>query len=191
MPRPKQFNEEAVLEQAQLLFWKKGFNGVGTDELFAHLPISRSSLYNAYTDKRGIFMEALKYYCCKNQALNNTLLETDRRSVTAILKEQVKALLDDETYNGCFAVNTHTELATLDKKIEAILADNYKKVIDFYTRLMENGQQQGVITKKLSPKHLAEYWLNGLVGLHVSKRGRRSKAVLKSIGDTLLNFIKK
>lgn len=60
MARTKTFDEVQVLEKAQAIFWCKGYNGTSMQDLVDGLGISRSSLYDTYTDKRELFLIALK-----------------------------------------------------------------------------------------------------------------------------------
>ncbi|PSQ77664.1 MAG: TetR family transcriptional regulator, partial [Bacteroidetes bacterium QH_7_62_13] len=44
MPRTKEFNPEAVLEQAMELFWEQGFEATSAQDLVDHTGLNRSSL---------------------------------------------------------------------------------------------------------------------------------------------------
>ena len=62
MPRPKSFDEDAVLDQAVELFWDRGYEGTSLADLEAHLGLGRQSLYNAFGDKHTLFLKALDRY---------------------------------------------------------------------------------------------------------------------------------
>lgn len=62
MARPRTFNESEVLERAVALFRSRGFERASMPELTAHLGICRQSLYNAFGDKRGLYLAALDRY---------------------------------------------------------------------------------------------------------------------------------
>ena len=47
MARKKEFDEDALLDKAAELFWRKGYNGTSAQDLVDGLGISRSSLYGA------------------------------------------------------------------------------------------------------------------------------------------------
>src|SRR2546430_2740480 len=48
MPRPKSFDEDAVLDQAVNLFWERGYEGTSLADLETHLGLGRQSLYNTF-----------------------------------------------------------------------------------------------------------------------------------------------
>jgi AcrR family transcriptional regulator len=60
--RPREFNPEAVVSSAKLLFWRRGYEGSTLSDLEASTGLSRSSLYQAYGSKEGLFDEALAEY---------------------------------------------------------------------------------------------------------------------------------
>src|SRR6185436_6859072 len=62
MPRPKSFDEDAVLEQAVQLFQERGYEGTSLADLETHLGLGRQSLYNAFGDKQTLFLKALERY---------------------------------------------------------------------------------------------------------------------------------
>ena len=46
--RKREFNREEALEKAMELFWSKGYNAVGLNELLQRMGIQRQSLYNTF-----------------------------------------------------------------------------------------------------------------------------------------------
>src|ERR1700732_519051 len=60
--RPREFSAEAVVSSAKLVFWRRGYEGSTLSDLEASTGLSRSSLYQAYGSKEGIFDEALAEY---------------------------------------------------------------------------------------------------------------------------------
>ena len=63
--RPRKFDTDKAVEQAMLVFWKKGYEGTTIDELTAAMGISRPSLYAAFGNKEGIFKRSLNHYLAK------------------------------------------------------------------------------------------------------------------------------
>lgn len=60
--RPRGFDKEAALMAAVEVFWEKGFDGASLDDLTGAMGINRPSLYNAFGDKRTLFLAALEAY---------------------------------------------------------------------------------------------------------------------------------
>lgn len=62
MARPREFNEDQVLDAAMNVFWRRGYAGTTTQDLVDATGLGRSSLYAAYGSKQGIFEHALIRY---------------------------------------------------------------------------------------------------------------------------------
>src|ERR1700752_3946602 len=107
MPRKKEFDEKALLDKAVTLFWRKGFHATSAQDLVDELGISRSSLYDTYTDKRNLFKESLKLYQQSNAytLINMAQNSTDaEQTVKHIFHTIVHESLDDTITKGCFMI---------------------------------------------------------------------------------------
>src|SRR6516164_3398429 len=62
MAGTKQFDHDAVVDRAMMLFWRKGYGGTSIHDLEKATRLRRGSLYNAFGDKQGLFVAALKRY---------------------------------------------------------------------------------------------------------------------------------
>src|ERR1700761_2566080 len=56
------YDESAVLTQAVKVFWTRGYAGTAISDLVEATGLSRSSLYQRFVDKDGLFLEALAAY---------------------------------------------------------------------------------------------------------------------------------
>jgi TetR/AcrR family transcriptional repressor of nem operon len=62
MPRPRAFDETAVLTGAMMAFRRRGFAGSSVQDLERATGVSAGSLYNAYGDKDGLYRAAFEHY---------------------------------------------------------------------------------------------------------------------------------
>ena len=58
----RQFDHDTVVDRAMMVFWRKGYGGTSIDDLEKATRLRRGSLYNAFGDKQGLFVAALKRY---------------------------------------------------------------------------------------------------------------------------------
>ncbi|SQI00446.1 transcriptional regulator [Corynebacterium minutissimum] len=65
MGRPRKFNEKEVLSGAITLFGRSGFNAVSVDVVVNQLGLNRSSFYNLYGSKHGLFRAAAETVCAE------------------------------------------------------------------------------------------------------------------------------
>jgi TetR/AcrR family transcriptional regulator, transcriptional repressor for nem operon len=62
MARPREFDEQAVLDAALARFWSRGYEATSTRDLAESMGITGASLYNAFGDKRGLYQRVLEHY---------------------------------------------------------------------------------------------------------------------------------
>jgi AcrR family transcriptional regulator len=62
MGRPREFDEDEVLEAALRLFWEKGYEGTSLYDLTEATRLTKSSLYKAFGSKEGLFWRVVERY---------------------------------------------------------------------------------------------------------------------------------
>lgn len=193
MARKKEFDEKALLEKAVSLFWRKGYHGTSAQDLVDELGISRSSLYDTYTDKRNLFKESLKVY---QQCYTNGVIDMADRSRNAeqTIKEIFQSILkessEEEISRGCFMVNTAVELSGQDKEICGLISQNNKAVEDALTRLVKKGQADGQFSMGSTARAYARFLFSSISGLRVAARSGSDKKVLSDIVEVTLAALK-
>jgi AcrR family transcriptional regulator len=60
--RPPGFDRQKALDAAIDVFWARGYEGASIDDLTSAMGLNRSSLYQAFGDKRALFSAALDRY---------------------------------------------------------------------------------------------------------------------------------
>jgi len=193
MARKKEFDEAAILDKAVDLFWRNGYHATSAQQLVEALGISRSSLYDTYTDKRTLFMKALKQYQDRNakaliQYVNQA---TDaEQGVRGIFSGILQECAVDELNKGCFMVNTSIELSAMDAEIGQFVADNNRNVEDALTRLVKKGQDAGEFSTRKTARAYARFLFGNITALRVAARSGTDKKVLQDIVDVTLSALK-
>lgn len=119
MARPRAFDEATVLEQAMEVFWPRGFEAVSIDDLVAATGLSRSSIYQAFTSKRGLFEAALNHYVTERIGVMVGGLEADDAGPEAVVAffetlDHVAHEYPDRYALGCLMTNAMAELGHAD-----------------------------------------------------------------------------
>ena len=60
--RPREFDREAALQAAMLVFWRKGFAATSMNDLCDAMGIRSPSLYAAFGSKEALYLEAMEHY---------------------------------------------------------------------------------------------------------------------------------
>jgi TetR/AcrR family transcriptional regulator, transcriptional repressor for nem operon len=143
--RPREFDREEALDHATGVFWAKGFASTSTDDLLTAMGIERQSLYNAFQDKRALYLEVLERY---QRTTTTEHLQCLNGAASPIVG--VEALLlglisdtDDIRALGCMGVGAICEFASTDPDIAALRAKISPVLHGQLVEHLEEGQVGG------------------------------------------------
>jgi TetR/AcrR family transcriptional repressor of nem operon len=192
MARNKDFDEDELLGKAVNLFWDKGYHATTAQDLVDGLGLSRSSIYNTYTDKKTLFIKALGQYQSQNTSVVLTMLNNAgdaELAIAAILHGVIRESEEDKLARGCFMVNTAIELSSHDKEIGELVAQNNQSVEDALTKTIEKGQHDGQFKTSAHPRALARFIFSTISGLRVAARSGADSYVLEDIVRVALSAL--
>jgi AcrR family transcriptional regulator len=88
-----QFDEVAVIAAAIEVFWRRGYSAAAISDLTEATGLSRSSLYQRFHDKDGLFLEALEAYTQRVlQRMNSAKVETKADTARGRSVAEISAL---------------------------------------------------------------------------------------------------
>jgi len=192
MPKVKQFDEVEVLKKAKDVFTEKGYNGTSMDDLVQATGLSRSSIYDTFGDKHGLFLRTLdQYKTAQLDDLTQLQAKTDspKKKIRIIFDYTVKDILTDEERKGCMLVNASIEMSCVDKVIAKAALESMEEMEGHLYILIKEGQAKGEIAKKASPKALARYLYNSLMGLRMVGKSRPDADALREIVKVTLSIL--
>lgn len=101
--RPLSFDREAALHKAMLLFWEHGYEATSLSDLTSALGVTPSSIYSAFGDKKGLFLDAVGLYLSGPVTLETILAQAHsaRAAVQTMLEGAAVAFTGDATPSGC------------------------------------------------------------------------------------------
>jgi len=192
MPKTKQFDETEVLVKAKELFSVKGYNGTSMDDLVQATGLSRSSIYDTFGDKHGLFLKSLNHYCHSQQGeleKQCAKSESPKKKIRAIFDQTLKSILSDKDQKGCLLVNMSMELNAVDKEVAAVSLKNMEDMEHAFSAMVKEGQAKGEISKKFTPKALGRHLYSSLMGLRVSGTNRPDADALKEVVKLALSLL--
>ncbi|ALL68457.1 transcriptional regulator, TetR family [Paraburkholderia caribensis MBA4] len=183
MARPREFDENAVLDAAVHRFWLHGYEATSVRELAQSMGITGASLYNAFGDKRSLFRRALAHYVAKSFGDRVDRFEklVPRDAIVAFFNEIVDRSLSDLDRKGCLLVNSALEVAPHDPEFQETIAGVLVQVEAFFRRCVAAGQASGQISNAQSADDLAGILLSTLLGVRVLARTRPERALLEGL----------
>jgi TetR/AcrR family transcriptional repressor of nem operon len=173
MARPREFDREEALEHATALFWAKGYASTSTDDLLTAMGIGRQSLYNAFRDKRGLYLEALERYQRTTTAGHLQRLNGAKSPIAG-----VKALLlglisdtDDIRALGCMGVGAICEFGSTDPDIAALRSRISPVLHGRLVERLKEGQALGEIDRALNCATAASFIQMTMQSIQLAARG--------------------
>ena len=183
MARPREFDEQAVLDAAIQCFWRRGYEATSVRDLVEKTGITSASLYNAFGDKRALYQRALDRYVEESIAERIRRCEelSPRAAIGAFFADILKRSLSDPLHKGCMLVNAVIDVAPHDPDFQKIVSSVLVRIEAFFLDRIEAGQADGTITRSLSANDLAHHLLGVLMGVRVLARVRPEPALLRGV----------
>jgi TetR/AcrR family transcriptional repressor of nem operon len=192
MARPREFDESAVLDAAVECFWQRGFEATSVRDLTEQMGITGASLYNAFGDKRALYLRALNHYLDQTVRERIARLEGSlppRAAMIAFLEEVIDRSLKDRSRRGCMLVNSALEVAPHDPEFRSVVAEELEQIEAFFGRCAKAAQGAGAIPAVLAPEDLARTLLSVLLGIRVLARSRPQRPLLEGVMRPVLSLL--
>jgi TetR/AcrR family transcriptional repressor of nem operon len=184
MARTKDFDENEVLAKAIQLFWYKGYNGTSMQDLVDGLGISRSSLYDTYTDKHTLFVKSLESYQASASGKMQEIISNSgsaKDTVKKLLEFVTNELLGDKQQKGCFIVNAEVEVAPHDAEVNNLVCKNDQQMEEVFYLVIKKGQDDGEIKNQQDARALSRFIFNTVKGIRVTAKSTIDKSVFDDI----------
>ncbi|WP_295767569.1 TetR/AcrR family transcriptional regulator [uncultured Mucilaginibacter sp.] len=184
MARSKDFDENEVLCKAMQLFWQKGYNATSMQDLVDTLGISRSSLYDTYTDKHTLFLKTLESYQLSGAAKIQNIISSGKsakETIKNLLELATNDLTDDSQQRGCFMVNAEIEVASTNKEVNEVICRNDEQMEKAIYQVIQSGQENGEVSSKHDAISLSRFVLNALKGMRVTAKSTTNKDFFNNI----------
>lgn len=157
------------------VFWKKGYVATSYSDLTIATGLTKPSLYNAYGDKKNMYLRCLDVFCRTVIGPIYSELINEKVSGRIAVEAFVMSLLSDEetalTNRGSLIVNTIMEASALgDKVIHSAATKMLQGVEDTIARRLKDGP--GAAVDDYEAMITARLIMTGILGLRVKNKIR-------------------
>jgi AcrR family transcriptional regulator len=181
--RPREFDRDAALEAAMLLFWRKGYAATSMSDLCDAMGVRPPSLYAAFGSKEALYLEAIEHYVQTRAPLvwgGFAEGATARASIETLLLAGTDNLPKSRAAPaGCMAL-----LGAVADEWPAAVARAIKKVrLDMLNMLrarLDAAVAQGELPASTDIGGLSRFYLGVLQGMAIQARDGATKAELMS-----------
>ncbi|MAQ13182.1 MAG: TetR family transcriptional regulator [Sandaracinus sp.] len=184
--RPRAFDEQTVLDRAMELFWRDGYAATSLQALLDHMGISRQSLYNAFGDKKQLYLACLDRYAQRRLSAMLTDLEGPGAGYGDIISffesfRREKSRPASEPPRACLIGRTCVELKAEDEALREKVHQHMERIYEAFQNALTNAVDRGEIeTLELAP--VARHLTATLQGLGIMAR---SGVAPEHLGDAL------
>jgi TetR/AcrR family transcriptional repressor of nem operon len=179
MARPRQFDEQQVIESLMKVFWEKGYEASSMQDLVAASGLLKGSLYGAFGDKQTLYLMALRHYDRTRIQAGIDMLNGEgsaRQKIARLFDNVIESTKRGDFAGGCLLCNASMEMAVTDRQVRSEVKTTIRRL---KTAIMDALEMQ--TQKQDQAAALAAFIVSAYFGTRVlAKAG----APVAMIGDT-------
>lgn len=141
MARPREFDNDKVLDALRDVFWEHGYEGTSYSQIMAATGLQKGSLYSAFGDKRALYLQALARYDTGNVSGGVAMLRDESLSGAERIEALMQGLVDAaETRRGrwgCLLCNAAIDQAPFNKATETAVLQSMNRVKDAIAKALQ------------------------------------------------------
>jgi AcrR family transcriptional regulator len=186
--RPREFDRDAALEAAMLVFWRKGFLATSMSDLCEAMGIRSPSLYAAFGSKENLYVEAVARYSVAANALIWGHIEdgpTVKAGMQKVLMGAARTLSGpDQMPTGCMVT-----LAAGEESAAAEPGSAKKARLDSLAMLrggLKRAVASGELPRSTNVDRLGRFYLSVVQGMAIQARDGADRADLEGMAKTAM-----
>ena len=187
--RPREFDMEAALDGAVLVFRERGYHSASLADLGPAMKLANGSIYKAFSDKRALFLAAFDRYIARRTTALQQILDAQTcglDKLQAMLAFYAEASSGAEGRHGCLVVGSAAEMSTYDPEMAGKVTAALQRVEVRMRDLIQLGQADGSIPASVDAEAVATTLLCVLQGLRVvGKVGRSRVALMVAVNQAM------
>jgi len=158
-----QYDEYAVIDAAIAVFWHHGYASASVSDLTEATGLSRSSLYQRFRDKDGLFNEALARYSERVVArMRSVKANSAKKRMEALLRDFIPKDTAAQRPAGCLLARSCTEqssLTTIGKQAANAGVGRQREVL---LDILKAAKTEGEVRRDANLESLSWYYLGTL-----------------------------
>jgi TetR/AcrR family transcriptional regulator, transcriptional repressor for nem operon len=165
------------------VFWAKGFASTSTEDLLAAMNIGRQSLYNAFGDKRKLYLEALERYQRESNAAHLDRLYRSASPLGGIEALLFGLIAEDDCVRalGCLGVSTIGEFGAADRELVMLRSKAGPKLFRRLVERIREGQACGEVDPAMDARQAAAFLLMTMQGIQLGARAGGDAKSLRTL----------
>lgn len=162
-------NKRKVLAAGLELFWKKGYNTVGINEICDVTGMTKGAFYNKFKGKEQFLNETILLYGKINSEKIKEFFESyNSLSGYEMLSKFYTYLFQRQpeiNFIGCFMNNIMLEMGIVNNSIGSVASKVYDNFINDIEPVVKKAQHENDVTKFVSSKKITEILQSSYYGM--------------------------
>lgn len=186
--RPFSFDRGVALGQAMMLFWEHGYEATSLKDLTSALGVPPSSIYSAFGDKKGLFLEAVDHYL-SGPATSEAIIAqaaTAREAALSLLRAAATGFTGTDTPPGCLLASSAISCSQAAAEVKDELARRRRAIESMLKRRIVLAIRTGEIPEKSDADALASHTMAVIQGMSTLARDGAKREKLLRLADTAI-----
>lgn len=189
MARPKEFDQDKIIDKALELFRLKGYEATSIQDLVDYLGIGRGSLYDTFGNKHTLYLDALDRYLRRSSQGSPDPTTPIKTIIAHIFTQQVDEAIRDSSRGGCFMVNAAMELVPSDPEVTTRIQANLATAEEMFYQLLTQAQARGELSAQRDWRAVARMLVNASLGIRVMAKITPNRPALDDIVAVVMSLL--
>lgn len=184
-----------ILETGQAMVLRKGFSGIGLQEILGAADVPKGSFYHYFASKEAFGTALLEHYVETYTNRLTQLLDAPGSGRAKLMRYWTAWMNDpgDATKpgwaEGCLVVKLSAEVADLSEDMRRVLEDGVTRLVDRTAALIVDGRADGSLSEGADPKRLAQVLYQLWLGAALLAKLTRSRAPMEAALGATREFL--
>lgn len=182
-----------ILDTSFALVLRKGFAGVGLQEILTACDVPKGSFYHYFASKEAFGCALLEQYIADYRKQVEQLWQQADGSAYARLMALWQSWIEDPVHGGwaenCLIVKLAAEVSDLSEDMRQILNYGVRKLTEGVVALLREGQQEGSIPQHIDPAKMAQVMYQLWLGAALLAKLAQDKAPLHLALETTQDLL--
>lgn len=178
-------SRDRLLDAGRRLFWHRGFNDVGLNEILKQAGVPKGSFYHHFTSKERFGVEVVDHFAADSLAILDHFVQSDGPALDRLrrfFESQRAFYAGNGCRDGCLLGNFGQELAESSEPLRQRIEAHLERVRGRLESCLDEAQQRGELGSELDVAAFADVllsaWHGALLRMKVEKNLRPVDAFL-------------
>ncbi len=166
--RPLEFDHQDALDAATEVFWSRGYEAASMAELLKAMGLSKSSMYQSFGSKEGLFRCCLDRYASAQAEGMHALLAqaaSGREFIESVFAGIAETAGEPDGAKGCLMVNSASEFGQSEPLVALTIGAALHPISAVFVAAIQRAQRENQITSDADAAALASYIQVAISGL--------------------------